>query len=1525
MSNSLTPEFEESLATIKSGLISLKAVGSDGFEGLLRIALTKMTGIPFRLAASGLQGGIDGDAALPIDSVCFEAKRYSGDIHRNEVLTKIADLARKKDAADRLWVLGATTEVRTQLAKDVEEDGDQRAISTLILDWTVAPLPLLAIVVVAAGDMAIDFIVENYDEKTKQKKLSIGDLKTAFSSISSHPEFESLLQRLKSNLNVSKLALKKAVDLNTEWREQTFGSTHRARERLGQGLAVRQDETFPSMRDKLRGHISDELKAGKEVILLGDEGHGKSWLSAQLCSDAEGLALFISAEQLDGVSVDGLDDFLIDILIKQTGEVADDTHKLRWKHRLGAWRTQTPLTPLLVVVDGLNQRQNLRWDRLLNGFQSRMAEIGGRMVVTVRPYFWHKAIKRGLAFNPKTVEVPEWSCTERDKLLEHNGIALDWLDQQTLQTLQNPRLLAVAIATLPHREAIAWKGLTTDRLLMEHLRASQLENYENETFVDLTKRLSEHATKVLERVKGSSNEQTQNFNADSTAVIETRFFRPLAGPGDLYELRDEGLTLALGFTLVDQLWQTLSVKRDLADRVTQLIEPINALDRTADVLFASLLICALDDLRFDAAIFSVLLDAFADLQNVSDQRFEEFVEIVKHQPEALFDTLKVLCLERTRRINHDWFFHAVFLVAASESGWHAAEVAINQWLHCYNKDPVKQANRYHKQSDADYEARVKEKAAEINEELVNLSLFEKQLLERMTEMPSEPDELFTLALRLLAGRSLVSFANTFVAMGLAFALDRNIHSARKAFQQLTTFNRVDRTATRNAFQQAIEPLHAKDTSQGGQWTVVRMLYATGNQDDAAEASRLADGLRSDWPRFESPSPDEWRQVRVAMPAAKRPVDMENGLQQFVALDPDTLLQTMSVGFEDHKFSDFLPVACRFERESAVKKTRSILAGLLTRTGFPLRQVILNCEEHLPLVDSDLAANVIRRMEESVAFESLPEQDRSICRMFTLYYAAGQISAGEQLRCMTGKDFGPDYLLSLIPCLKPQATEEIVAVLRDALQRNDEDAAYGALAVALHGQTQINAELEDLVLKCSQGTSSNLRSVAYELATLSGLDRVRQAHTHSNWNAASANDKTYEGWFGSMLLVEACVRDEMSVDDLLKRISQKTWFAVADRLGKVLIEPLADCFVQRLRGGITAARKIQSPPADLRLSKFEPAPFPFISIEETDRGGERFPKQRSLKEVLGNDDDFDEKQNRLNAVAKAFFEELKGSDARLLIQQINIEGLRRLVDEVPTLLSELVEILDQAESSQFVWLKNIAFAVANLISAQAPDRAVELLSRASSSQGFVTQALGDDLTLEHQAIWGSEKSGLMETLWQQRILSSENDVILAREVLAAERFGAADFIKSMVLQLASSEDGLNQAYAVTIAGYSIHSDDFAEVISKHIGHKGIAGQAAKHAVSEHENALWARQWVDRMWDAPTSEEFWRCLMVAKTSLDARVGSQPPTSSRWRHYAPLFRRARKSAINDRNRTRKKRLIGQETPETYILKPKHWDSGI
>ena len=1518
MNNAKPDNISINLENIKQAILGLKATGEDGFEGLLRIVLTSLSGIPFRLAASGLQGGKDGDAALPKDHICFEAKRYDGDIPRNEVLTKIGDLARHKIAPDNLWVLGATTEVRAQLASDVKSDGDRNAISTLILDWTAAPLPLLALAIVESGIKAIDFLITNYNGKSSADRIDKDALIESFKGISTHPEFAPLLERTKASFNTTSLGFALAIERNEKWKHDKFSSAHLSRQHLGQSLAISENPNLPELRKELRNDILGKIKSGNDIILSGDEGHGKSWLAAQVCLDHKGIALFISAERFDGIAVNKLEEFLIDMLLEQTDEITDDIHKIRWRHRFQAWKNQPSITPILVVVDGVNQRQNLRWDRLLNGLQGVLAEISGRLIVTVRPLFWQKAVFRGLAFKPSTITIPEWSAYERDVLLKYYRIGLNWLDAKTLETLKNPRLLGIAVSILPHQEASAWKGLTTDRLLMEHLRTSQLENFENETFAVLTKRLSEHAKKVLERLSTSTTVAPQNFASDSGAVIETRFYRPLVGPGDLYELREEGLTLALGFALVDQLWQADRAKLNLHDHVVRLIEPIIAMDRTTDVLFSSLLVCSFDEYsRFDKAIFTVLLDAFANLQNISEKRLDEFVEITKRHPDLLFDVLKGLCLEIGRRVNHDWFVFAAFEIAGSESGWSIASEAIQQWFRHYNTDPVTQTNRFWRNGEAEYEGKVANKKVKIAEILSSLSAFESQLMKEMREIPEETDELFTLALRLLSGHPLAPFAESFVAMGLAFTLDENLHSSKKAFNQLTAFNRVDIEATSTAFLKAIAPLRGQPSSQGGQWTVVRMLYATGDENSAKEASQLAGNLRKDWPSFPSSPPDEWRSVKFANPEALRPINLDDGLHVFNAIAPDKILQNMMVGREDIDYRDLLPVICRFEPSLAIEKTRSLMRGLQTRAGMPLRQVLVNCEENIPLIESEFAKQFIERISDSNVIDSVPEGDRLICRMFAFYYAVEQLSAEEQLKCITGVAMGSDYLLSIIPSLKAQPTAEILTALQLASKENNETAAYGVLTAALYGGTQITSELEALILQYSLCESSKLRAVSFSLAVKNQLHNVQAAHINGPWAASQAYGNTYEDWFGSILLINAFAKGTISVEDLLKRISHKTWFETAIDLGDEFSAWLGANFIQRLRQEIKAIGNNLPPAADFTLSSHALVPYPFVSIEETERNIDDLQKQDGPKENFGRVEDFDKRQGQLTEIANKFFESLNSLDVHQIVQQIEIQDLRRIIDITPTLMHELTEIIRQADDTQFVWLKNISFLVANLISREKPTQAVALFERAMSSQGFVIQALGDNLTIEHEAIWSSENSDQMKALWSRRILCAKNDSILANEVLAAERFGAAKFIQNFVYELASSNNSLDRAYAVTIAGYSENSDAFDEIVKRNQNNAGMPGYAAKNSRSEIESFKWAQGWVENMWDATTAEEFWQCLIIAKTCIDARISKIPKPNSKWGHYSPLFQQARRKSIKERNKEREKRLLGQDAPDEIFIR--------
>lgn len=1502
----------ERLTYLKSLLLSLDAAGAMGFEGLVRVVLSKLTGIPFRLASSGLQGGLDGDAAMRSDAVCFEAKRYSGSIPRNEVLTKIADLSRSSAAADRLWVLAATSEVGTQLARALQEDGDKNAISILILDWA-DPLPLLAVATVATANAAADFLMTYCDPKPDRHELN-----QTIEVITNHPGFQTSLEKLKSSLETSTLAMARSTELNKLWRIESFGSENVARDRLGQALLVIHPDSLP-LRAVLRQQVKDSLKIDHFMVLVGGEGHGKSWLAAQMCCDHEGLALFSSAEQFDEVAVKDLDNFLIEMLISQTGDVSDDAVRLRWRHRFATWKHQPPVFPLLIVVDGINQRRSLRWDRILNALKERLLAIGGRLIVTARPQFWDRVVARGLSFRPKLIKVPEWSSEERNQLLINHGISLAWLDEATLQTLLNPRLLGVAIATLPHTNSRCWKGLTTDRILFEHLRASQRENFEPETWDELTKRLSNHAKKVLERISESKNKTPHNFEADSAAVIETRFFQTLLGPGHTYELREEGLTLALGYTLIDQLWQAQRAGNDLTQQMTSLIDPIYAMGRTVDVVFAAIMICAFDSIRFNQSVLAVLLDAFSTLQNVNDQRFEEFAEIVRTQPETLFESLGFFTLESRHRLNHDWFVHAGFSIAASKECWPVAENTIRDWLRCYNNDALDQVSRYPRETDEERTQHLQKKKAEIRDLLSSLSAFENTLLQKMTAVKGQLDELYSLALRLLAGRPLAGFAESFLFFGLGLSMDTDTSGAKRAFYQLTAFNRLDRAAAMESFLKAIEPLRSPDTSEAGQWTVVRMLFATGDEFAAREAEGISNSLREDILHLTTPALDKWRHARVADPKSIRPNDMDAGLESFSAIGLGSLLQSMTSSMEDHRFDEFLPVACRFAPEQAIEKARSVLSGLLTRTSMPLRQLILNGMKYAPLMTRDIALRLIARVREDKEHmvATLVEREQNAQRMFLLMYAAPELTASEQLDCMRDPAFGTDYLLNIIPLLKPQPTDAIINALQAALDDGDEMQIYAVLAATRYGGAPITKALESLLLRCYHLSPLRGRPFTLELASQQDLQTIRDTHVHSGWSGNASGMRTKEGWYGAILLADACTKNELTIHELLNRIHPETWFSCAARVGTDMLPVLASRFLQRLILAIEEIQDISAPAVELKLTSEQSTPYPLLSIDEPEPETSRFPTPEAFAELLGSQEKFYEKQDRLRAISDDFFAKLKGTNALLFTERVTINELRLLTTEVPALLPTVLNIIEQASDAEFSWLRNLALVFANLVSSDMPERAVALFKRTQKTRFFVTCELIDGLTLEHEAIWSSTPSSAFNSLWEEQMLTAGNDEVLAREVAAAERFGAARFIETFVEEKASSSSTLDKSFAITVAGFSRNPEKWVALIEGHLDDRGITGEAAQKAKVAHDTLQWAETWTRAMSLATTPDEFWRCLIISNLCIDLRVSEAALSQTRWACFTALFMQIRKSAIREQGKNREKTFVGQSAPDMIFIK--------
>ena len=851
----MTQAYNHQLCRLREILLALPPSGKDGFEGVFADALNRISGVPFRLSKGGTQFGIDGAAAHAEDAICFECKRYDKEPPASEVVIKIDDLGRRKDEADLLWVLACTAPISPQLADQLREKAAKDGIEILTLDWTGDP-PLLAVVLAKAGTPVIDKIA------VLSEGVVNNELEEIFVTLREREGFEAQADTILKRLNASETATIRAAEKNREWFADRFRDTRQARLDLGQPLAPNAVEVSHEGRDDLVSCAVAQLQSEEPVVLLGDEGCGKSWLAAKVIEQQEShtLTALFSAEHLpDRVDSGQAVDLLAKQLIRQTdGDPNDDTLLKRWCRRINAWGErirlvhQTDDDPnddtllkrrrsridgrterirpgrFLIVLDGLNQRPKKDWGRIIEAFQHLSEKAGGRLLVTCRSHYFRTKIE-GRLFNPLgQITVPEWTVEERNILLRWVGIDPTVLDQQAANSLLNPRLLGIALNVLPLNDMDAWQGLTVERLLFEQIRSAERDNADHETYQDFVDRLTRHAQQVLDKVQSQQREDLLIFEDQAGAVAEGRFFAPISGPKNAYELRQEGLSLALGFALVDRLFQAQRNNKDLSESVSRILEPVATLDDTAKVVLAALTVITLNKSWFNQDIYEALIGGFVFLQNPDTAHYPALVSLAKEQVKEFLNAAETLTLQNPPHPNSDWIKSALFDLRDDKKSWPlVADMAI-RWLSYYTLDPEQQLSPNRSSSSAkEKQEKIEEKRSEIETKLDSLSEAERQILGEMREMSGDPTRLTRAAITLLAGAELVPFARALVRASLSKALNGGIYWPYEQFCHLLSFNSRDWVRAREALLNESSAFRAEDSSSTGKWALVTILIAQG--------------------------------------------------------------------------------------------------------------------------------------------------------------------------------------------------------------------------------------------------------------------------------------------------------------------------------------------------------------------------------------------------------------------------------------------------------------------------------------------------------------------------------------------------------------------------------------------------------------------------------------------------------------------------------------------------------------------------
>ncbi|MFH1237944.1 MAG: hypothetical protein V1491_00720 [archaeon] len=1058
----MEPTIIAHIENLKAALVSLPATGETGFEGLVGVILREITGAPFRLAGSGFQFGVDGKPTYKSDSICFEAKRYVDKVPRSEIISKIADLSIRNPDTD-VWVLGATSQVSSQLADDAHKLGTQNGIFVLVLDWSKTDVPPLAIALAMGNGGVKEFLKNNI----KNNELYYNAI-TALEVIEKSQNFVSHADRIRAQCNEPSIGWTLAQKANTDWLNGAFSSRKQAKVKLGQPLSpgdtgnanVRQRKTLA---DKLHPYFTaapDETV----VFILGGEGNGKSWIVAQswLALTYKPLMVFMSSDDFaETVGQDSNIDLLISKLIRQTGNENTEITRQRWRRRLRQWRDSPAKDSprLIVVIDGINQRPKNDWARIIESISYELNQLGGRLIVTSRTPYFRDRVKGRLSVCLTEILVPEWTEFERNKILAGYGIKASDLHRAVAKSLCNPRLLGIALELLNKADIANFQDLSVSRLLFEHMRMSERDAPVLQSVSEFSRRLQMHAQEIMSRVKAKQKEDLNIFEADIGAVVDGRFYQAVDGDPTRYSLNDDGLTLALGFAVIDRLRIAQRNGRNIDAELNTILEPIASLDDTADVILAALTVTVIDE-RCAQDIAAMLITGFSSLQNPDQTKFPAFTGLARSSPQSFMDAAQLLSLSGGHQPNFDWIEEALIVAGKNSRAWQAMTDKINFWLSVHSLSPERRTFLHPARDSQEKVQEEREKnRKEIEEKLRVLSKNELKILENLPEENGDLGRLSRLALLLLAGKALAPFAKSLLNWSFSNALNPDYNAPYKDFTHLVSLNLIDWSQTRAALLEASAPLREADVSITGKWTLVKILWATGQSEDTREAQSLVDDLTKDRPRFKGWSRIEnYCATDPCDPTSKHPDNIIRTAEQYSAIDVGKLRLSMGQTVQDHFFAMARTGIVRFMPEAAIAKHREFAENVLNREDFPLRQGLFELRQHNALLTIKEARELIKKWDKvrnTGTTGELTENDAWFVSQYCLLLAFPFLTAREQTEILLSTKENEGILLNLMELTKPLDEKVFETLLGLACAENSERKKYLLLLLGKYTAVQLS--------------------------------------------------------------------------------------------------------------------------------------------------------------------------------------------------------------------------------------------------------------------------------------------------------------------------------------------------------------------------------------------------------------------------------------------------------------------------------------
>lgn len=1514
MATSGSSTIDARLATLKK---ELEDAAADAFERLAADLFCRLLGdIGVSVSKPGSQfGGDAGTAGLRRRHLRLECKRYkeSTPLSPRSLAGEVMEAA-LKDPQLEAWVLASTKHV-SETERNIARDGGAKlGVPVVVIDWADPPVGV-GINAMAALCAKWPAIVE------KQISKAAGDAARALAAHAGATA-ENLAKDLEAwNIGFNDLRGRSHVHLQKVWTDSAQSLATLNQDAAGGRPGVHLIERKSVLQALLAWWLAPP-DPRSPAVLVGQEGAGKTWVSLDwLNRIVASLPIVVPVPASTFLNHQDFSEAGVRELLAQSLRWLAGSHQGTefWRARVDRI-LQRPVAEgvaVLLLVDGINQRPTVGWEALGQALQADSLAGKVRILFTTRRHFFDTNMRQfaSLKFTPTQVHVGGYSQEELEQLLRLNGIDKADIPPSLLNLASTPRLFPL-IVRLKNSDALR-ADATVLRLLFEYgkdvhqVRSSSALT--DEAWVSwLGSRALEYRDRLVKTGSGASvltiKDVTSSLADPSVSPEDVARRLSDVVDGDLFQvqgsltgtkklsLKEQPTVLGLGIALLDSLEGAENTLEGVQAHALKWLEPVGAIDLSADVLRAALAILSAVGANDGAALTDGLLLLWLNAQNPSPNIERDALAFGESFPRSMLTVI-----EHSVSGSRSAAFHYAVqsirrLPRARTDDWDRITQRMLEWTSW-----VMLPSQAHLNDPNHYAARHQQQLlTRIGVSTPGRVLVYGESLKLDYSHAGDPSASIPA---ILEGHDLTMFLPVIRRAAVREAVRVDLESrCWDGLRWVLLLASQNRKQARDEIVKMADAVLAC-TPEAGVHQRLRnrvaayLLRLTNVQQHEERAFTINETFGSTWDYDKDYASDpgnsffelEYRHLDLVLNNANLPAGRRlDKLRGFLALPelkvPDVLVEPVKAALaaqtfervdetgqttaEEHNLERLEVLAARLAPAEFAQMSRRRLAALATRKGEAKYWSALAAPELLLAIQKAQASAFAALRTSSVDLQR-DEPANTWCLQLELLHKPLR----EQLQLLlSATNFY--FLTDLVAVVRPASSAE----LHDFIVANPKDrvkACNVVMQVMAYQVPQVTDALVQELLPFLESDNKDLRSVAFVALALSAPELTGRMLMSRTWKPDALDP--WVAHYGSTAIAAATKRLDFA--DVLALVAPWRWLDAAMARGSQPGE--LELATKRLIAVLyEPAETLPSPEGVLSVRVPKPAELARVLVTE--------PSQRSgdIGELLKQTNrDPDEVQKRMDELAKdaaAIIDKVRSSGHSLYLHTFSSETVEAAYKAAPSMWEELLEGAE-AKSTSFVrrvhTAEGLYLALCEALLKHAPAKGLRLWRALVDTMKVRFNGVAKIPELVHIALRApdsAEVSSLRADL--TALLRCNTDQDLFELVIACQMHGRDKWLEDFINDDRSSDQPWRHKRATVLSAF--HRMPAVDKLQWPEGQTvGSLRSLERNLLKWTNRAVLAKHWWERFLDAPDADIAFAAWHVFLSTADRRAwiwrsrGSKP----------------------------------------------------